>query len=101
MSRVEQLMNLELKHGFRSCFNFVPEGEYRVPDAVREMLDQAGFEVGVHGLEHDGKLYSSKANLAAKALRIKEYLRAMECVRVSFAADAAQIGVAACLGRGI
>src|SRR5664279_5224143 len=58
VSRVEQLMNLERKHGFASCFNFVPEGEYSVPDAIRESLDQAGFEVGVHGLEHDGRLYS-------------------------------------------
>ena len=41
----------------------MPEGEYRVPDAMREMLDQAGFEVGVHGLEHDGKLYSSKGGV--------------------------------------
>jgi peptidoglycan/xylan/chitin deacetylase (PgdA/CDA1 family) len=75
VSRVEQLMNLELKHGFRSSFNFVPEDEYRVPDTLREKLDQASFEVGVHGLEHDGKLYSSKPTFAAKALRIKEYLR--------------------------
>jgi glycosyltransferase involved in cell wall biosynthesis len=75
LSRVEQLMKLELKHGFRSCFNFVPEGEYRVPGSVREMLDQAEFEVGVHGLEHDGKLYRSKASFGAKAKRIKEYLK--------------------------
>ena len=74
VSRVEQLMNLEMKHGFRSCFNFVPEDEYRVPDAMRELLGQAGFEVGVHGLEHDGKLYSSKAKFANKASRIKQYL---------------------------
>src|SRR5580698_9618961 len=26
--RVAQLMDLESKYGFRSCFNFVPEGEY-------------------------------------------------------------------------
>ena len=41
VSRVRQLRDLELKYGFRSCFNFVPEGEYRVPDAVRDILDQA------------------------------------------------------------
>jgi Concanavalin A-like lectin/glucanases superfamily len=74
-SRVDQRMNLELKQGFRSCFNFVPEDEYRVPDSLRETLDQAGFEVSVHGLEHDGKLYSSKAKFVAKASRIKEYLQ--------------------------
>ena len=73
VSRVQQLMNLELKHGFHSCFNFVPEGEYRVSDALRETLNHAGFEVGIHGLEHDGKLYSSQATFAAKASRIREY----------------------------
>jgi len=74
VSRVKQLRDLERKHGFRSCFNFVPEGEYRVPDAVRESLEQVGFEIGVHGLEHDGKLYSSRAEFVAKASRIKQYL---------------------------
>jgi len=75
VSRVEQLMNLEQKYGFQSSFNFVPEGEYRVSDAVRKMLEQGGFEVGVHGLEHDGKLYNSKGKFAAKASRIREYLQ--------------------------
>jgi glycosyltransferase involved in cell wall biosynthesis len=75
LGRVEQLMDLELKHGFRSSFNFVPEGQYRVSDATRSMLAAAGFEVGVHGLEHDGKLYNSKAKFKAKAARINDYLR--------------------------
>lgn len=73
--RVERLMNLELKHGFRSCFNFVPEGEYEVPDRVREKLELTGFEVGVHGLDHSGKLYSSKAKFGADARRINDYVR--------------------------
>src|ERR1700722_12854006 len=60
LRRVEQLMNLESKYDFRSSFNFVPEGEYRLPDALRQTMDRAGFEVGIHGLEHDGKLYDSK-----------------------------------------
>lgn len=72
-SRVEQLMELETKHGFRSSFNFVPEGEYYVSDDLREIMNRAGFEVGVHGLEHDGKLYQSKEKFAAKARRIREY----------------------------
>jgi glycosyltransferase involved in cell wall biosynthesis len=74
-SRVKALRDLERKHGFRSCFNFVPEGEYRVTADVREVLDEAGFEVGVHGLTHDGKLYSSKQEFARRASRINKYLR--------------------------
>jgi peptidoglycan/xylan/chitin deacetylase (PgdA/CDA1 family) len=75
LQRVPQLMEVERLYGFRSSFNFVPEGEYRVPDELRLSLESAGFEVGVHGLEHDGKLYRSRASFAAKAARIKEYLQ--------------------------
>src|SRR5579864_640692 len=41
LSRIEQLMNLERDYGFVSCYNLVPEGEYCVPVAIREMLKQA------------------------------------------------------------
>ncbi len=75
VQRVEWLKELESKHGFRSSFNFVPEGDYRVPNSLRRALEESGFEVGVHGLEHDGKLYSSKAKFRAKATAIRKYLQ--------------------------
>jgi peptidoglycan/xylan/chitin deacetylase (PgdA/CDA1 family) len=74
LGRVERLMDLDSSHGFRSCFNFVPEGEYRVADSLRHRLEQAGFEVGVHGLKHDGLLFSSKRRFASEARRIREYV---------------------------
>jgi glycosyltransferase involved in cell wall biosynthesis len=75
LARIERLMSLELEYGFRSSFNLVPEGEYRVTAELRDTLDRAGFEVGVHGLKHDGKLYNSKAGFATRAARIREYLK--------------------------
>ena len=75
LERVEQLMELESTYGFRSSFNLVPKDQYRVTDEFRRKLDQAGFEVGVHGLEHDGKLYNSRRQFAAKAAQIVECLR--------------------------
>jgi glycosyltransferase involved in cell wall biosynthesis/peptidoglycan/xylan/chitin deacetylase (PgdA/CDA1 family) len=72
--RVEQLLNFEIQNGFRSAFNFVPERDYVVTEDMRSKLKKNGFEVGVHGLHHDGKLYSSKAEFARRALRIKKYL---------------------------
>lgn len=69
------MMQLERRLGFRSSFNFVPEGEYRVPDALRETLNGAGFEVGIHGLHHDGKLYQSKEEFAIRAAKIRDYAR--------------------------
>jgi glycosyltransferase involved in cell wall biosynthesis/peptidoglycan/xylan/chitin deacetylase (PgdA/CDA1 family) len=75
LARVERLVRLEQKRGYRSSFNFVPEGEYRISDDLRASVDGAGFEVGVHGMRHDGKLYSSKEHFAASAAKIREYAR--------------------------
>lgn len=75
VDKVKALAELEMKHGCRSSFNFIPEGEYRVPDSLRQWLEERGFEVGVHDLNHDGKLYQSRDGFRPKARRINEYLR--------------------------
>jgi hypothetical protein len=69
------LMRLEMKAGFRSSFNFVPEGDYRVSRELRDQLTQSGFEVGVHDLNHDGKLYETREVFAQKAARINDYVK--------------------------
>jgi hypothetical protein len=75
VDRCRQLMELEMKWGFRSSFNFVPEGKYHVSKDLRDELTQKGFEVGVHDLRHDGKLYGTRAEFAASATRINHYLK--------------------------
>lgn len=72
--KCEKLMSLELKLGFRSSFNLVPE-RYQVSSALRYLLKKNGFEVGVHGLNHDGKLYSSRQMFNQRAERINQYLK--------------------------
>lgn len=74
VERCEQLMSLERELGFRSCFNFVAEG-YHVPAELRHKLVDGGFEVGVHGLEHNRKLYESADTFARHASRINDYLK--------------------------
>lgn len=75
LDKVRPLAELELELGFRSSFNFVPEGGYRVPPALREWLTANGFEVGVHDLRHDGMLYRSRDAFARDAQRINRHLR--------------------------
>lgn len=75
VEKVRALAELDMKFGFRSSFNFIPEGGYVVPAALREWLLEQGFEVGVHDLNHDGKLYHSRAGFNHKARRINHYLR--------------------------
>jgi hypothetical protein len=72
--KCRQLMKLEMDFGFRSSFNFVPE-RYAVSPELRHYLTGHGFEVGVHGLVHDGKLYSSIEVFQSRALRINHYLQ--------------------------
>jgi hypothetical protein len=45
---------VEERLGYRSSWNFVPK-RYEVADSVVAELTAAGFEVGVHGLYHDGR----------------------------------------------
>ncbi len=80
LAKCEQLMELEMELGFRSSFNFIPEGPYRVPAALREELVRNGFEVGVHDLKHDGQLYRSRAEFKKRAARINQYLKSWNAV---------------------
>lgn len=74
LSRCQKLADLDKAMGVRASFNFVPEGEYRVPDALRVSLEQDGFEVGVHDFRHDGSLYRSAKHFREQAGRINQYL---------------------------
>lgn len=68
------LMAMEKGMGFASSFNFVPR-RYAVCPAVRYFLERGGFEVGVHGLYHDGKYLLSRGVFRERAARINRYLR--------------------------
>lgn len=74
-----ELMDLEEKLGLRSSFNFIPE-RYKISNQLLNELKKRGFEVGVHGLKHDGKLYSSKKIFEKRAKKINEYLKKWDAV---------------------
>jgi len=75
LDQCRALADMEMRLGFRSCFYFVPEGEYKTPSALRDFLTGSGFEVGVHDLAHDGKLYRSRKRFRRRAARINQYLQ--------------------------
>ena len=72
--QTEALLEVDRSAGFRSSFNFVPEGDYAVEGETTRALAESGFEVGVHDLHHDGKLYSSHEKFALNAAKINRYL---------------------------
>jgi hypothetical protein len=78
-SFVRTLAEVDERYGFRSSFNFVPEG-YPIDVSLLAELRERGFEIGVHGLKHDGRLFSSRAEFERRAERINSYLRAWGAV---------------------
>ena len=73
--KVIELMNLEKKIGFVSSFYFVPERDYLVEKESLNTLKVNGFEYGVHGLNHDGRLFSSEKEYLKRAKKINHYLK--------------------------
>lgn len=77
--RCRRLAALEESLDFRSVFNFVGE-DYPVSANLRRELVQRGFEVGSHGLRHDGSLYHSRAEFLKQASRINVILKEWQAV---------------------
>jgi hypothetical protein len=80
LDRVTRLAELEMKLGFRSSFNLIPEGKYTAPAALRTWLVERHFEVGIHDLHHDGRLFSSWKSFCRKARRINHHLEEWNAV---------------------
>jgi glycosyltransferase involved in cell wall biosynthesis len=76
VAKSQHLAEIEMAHGFRSSFNFIPEGDYSVSPELRVWLSGQGFEVGLHDLRHDGELYLSRSIFRENAKLINEYAKA-------------------------
>jgi len=74
VSNIGPLAELEKRFGMRSSWNFVPE-RYPFDKAILSRLQAEGFEIGVHGLTHDGRLFESRKIFLQRAPRINEYAR--------------------------
>lgn len=72
---VSALLKIEDELGIRSCWNFVVR-RYPVDTALIARLREAGHEVGVHGVYHDGKLFNSES----------QFLERLEVMRSAAAA---------------
>jgi len=79
LRKCRDLVFMEKELGFRSSFYFVPE-RCDVPGGLLHYIRNQGFEVGVHGLKHDGKLYNSWEMFSERASRINDYLREWDAV---------------------
>lgn len=73
------LMKLDRSLGFCSSFNFVAEG-YHVDESIMQLLRDNGFEIGIHGLVHNGRMYDSKKTFCSYAKGINSYCKRWNAV---------------------
>ncbi len=78
--KTQKLAEIEQSLGLHSSFNFIPEGGYTLSREMRTWLKTRDFEVGVHDLHHDGKLFQSAEGFSQKAARINHYLKEWDAV---------------------
>jgi hypothetical protein len=70
-----RLMDLDDAVGIKSSFQIVPERRYSVPDALLNEIRARQFEINVHDLNHDGRLFADYHEFVQRAHRINEYGR--------------------------
>jgi hypothetical protein len=67
------LMDIDDAYGIKSCFEVVPEQRYEVPPAFLDSITKRGFEVAVHDLNHDGRLFKNREYFKERVAKINSY----------------------------
>jgi hypothetical protein len=73
-----QLMDLDCSFGIPASFQIVPENRYSVEPEFLDEIRRRGFEVNIHDLNHDGKLYQDRAEFECRIKKINHYGREYE-----------------------
>ena len=67
------LMDLDEEFDIPSSFQVIPEGRYHDSQGLADSIRARGFEVNVHDLNHDGRLFQEKQRFLERAKRINDY----------------------------
>lgn len=79
MRNINAIAEIEEEFGFRSSWNIVPH-KYPVDPGLLDDLRQRGHEIGVHGYNHDGKLFWSDATFRKRTEYINAALERYDAV---------------------
>ena len=71
------LMDIDENFGIRSSFQLIPEKRYSLSETFIQSIRSREFEVNVHDLNHDGRLFASEAEFLDRARRINQYGRTL------------------------
>ena len=67
------LMDLDDSFRIKSSFQIIPEKRYSAKSDFLALIHDRGFEVAVHDLNHDGRLFRNREEFLDRAARINAY----------------------------
>jgi hypothetical protein len=69
----ETVMDIDDAFGMKASFQVIPEERYEVSPRFVDHIRERGFEVAVHDLNHDGRLFRDKEEFQSRAKKINAY----------------------------
>ncbi len=70
-----RLMDLDDSYGIKASFQIVPEERYSVSEAFLADIRRRGFEVNIHDLNHDGRLFRNRKLFLQRTEQINRYAK--------------------------
>jgi peptidoglycan/xylan/chitin deacetylase (PgdA/CDA1 family) len=74
IDKIEALLEIERERGISAAWNFVAEW-YPIPTGTFERVRDAGGEIGLHGLSHDGALFRDHGSFESQLPAIHRYMQ--------------------------
>ena len=74
MRHIARIADVEEGLGLRSSWNLIPY-KYKIDKGLVRDLQSRGFEIGIHGYNHDGQLYSSRRTFERRAVFINQAIK--------------------------
>ena len=72
----QKLIDVDTSFGIRGSFQIVPEKRYEVSPSFLADIRSQGFEVAVHDLNHDGRLFLNEKTFSQRIAKVNRYGKA-------------------------
>jgi hypothetical protein len=70
---IDTVMELDQSAGVKASFQLIPEGRYAISETLFRHIRSRGFEVNIHDLNHDGRLFDDQEDFLRRVHKINDY----------------------------
>ena len=75
-----KLMDIDDSYGIKSSFQIVPEGRYSASADFLNHLRERGFELNIHDLYHDGRLFDSRSTFNHRVKNLNQHAKRINAI---------------------